>query len=102
MESLAACYNCDVSLAEKMLLLAPEEVTMVMPITTEILEQIKTMPENLQYQVLTFVKSLRTGAQHGVPGKALLQFAGSIPAQDIAEMRQAIETGCEQVDMDEW
>ena len=75
---------------------------MVTPITTEIIEQVKILPDNLQYQVLTFVRTLRTLAQRGAPGKVLLPFAGSIPAQDIEEIRQAIETGCEQVDLNEW
>ncbi len=75
---------------------------MVTPITTEIIEQVKILPDNLQYQVLTFVRTLRTLTQYGTPGKALLQFAGSIPAHDVEEIRQAIENGCEQVDLDEW
>ena len=75
---------------------------MITPITTEILEQVKELPDNLQYQVLTFVKTLRASTQRGVPGKELLQFAGSISAMDVQNIRQAIETGCEQVDWDEW
>jgi hypothetical protein len=38
----------------------------------------------------------------GVPGKNLLHFAGTISASDLQEMAQAIEAGCEQVDLDEW
>jgi hypothetical protein len=75
---------------------------MITPITTEILEQVKGLPDNLQYQVLTFVRTLRTSVQRGVPGQELLQFAGNIPVEDIEDIRQAIETGCEQVDLDEW
>jgi hypothetical protein len=75
---------------------------MITPITTEILEQVKGLPDNLQYQVLTFVRTLRTSVQRGVPGQELLQFAGNIPVEDIEDIRQAIERGCEQVDLDEW
>ena len=75
---------------------------MVTPVLTEILEQVKMLPDNLQYQVLTFIRTLRTLTQQGTPGNVLLQFAGSIPAQDVEAIRQAIETGCEQVDLNEW
>ncbi|MBC8496703.1 MAG: hypothetical protein ISS57_15925 [Anaerolineales bacterium] len=75
---------------------------MTTPVLTEIVEQVKTLPDRLQYQVLSFVRTLRTLTQNGTPGIELLQFAGSIPAQDVKEIRQAIETGCEQVDWNEW
>lgn len=75
---------------------------MATPVLTEIFEQVKVLPDDMQYQVLTFVRTLKSLARQGVPGKALLEFSGSIPTQDIDEIRQAIESGCEQVDLDEW
>jgi hypothetical protein len=38
----------------------------------------------------------------GVPGRQLLRFAGSIPANDLQTMTQAIEAGCEGIDRSEW
>lgn len=61
-------------------------------------EKIQILPDNLQYQVLSFVRTLETLALQGAPGKNLLQFAGTIPSKDVDEMRQAIETGCDQVE----
>ncbi len=75
---------------------------MTTTVLTEIVEQVKILPDRLQYQVLSFVRTLRTLTQNGTPGTELLQFAGSIPAQDVQEIRQAIEIGCEQVDWNEW
>jgi hypothetical protein len=75
---------------------------MTTPVLTEIVEQVKILPDKLQFQVLAFVRTLRTLAQKGTPGKSLLKFAGSISAKDVEEMREAIETGCEQVDLNEW
>ena len=75
---------------------------MTTPVLTEIVEQVKILPDRLQYQVLSFVRTLRAHTQNGTPGTELLQFAGSIPAKDIKEIRQAIEIGCEQVDWNEW
>ena len=71
-------------------------------IKTKVIEQLETMPENLQRQVLAFVQALQTLAQRGVPGKQLLEFAGAIPIGDLELMRQAIENGCEQVNLNEW
>lgn len=71
-------------------------------IVTKVVEQLETLPENLQRQVLVFVQALQRFAQPGVPGKRLLQFAGAIPMDDLQLMRQAIENGCEQVDLNEW
>jgi len=71
-------------------------------IVTKVVEQLETLPENLQRQVLVFVQALQRVAQPGVPGKRLLQFAGAIPMDDLQLMRQAIENGCEQVDLNEW
>jgi hypothetical protein len=75
---------------------------MTTPILAEIVEQVKILPDKLQFQVLAFVRTLRTLTQQGTPGKSLLKFAGSIPMKDLDEMREAIETGCEQVDLNEW
>jgi hypothetical protein len=40
--------------------------------------------------------------QRGVPGSRLVGFAGSIAAEDLTAMRDAIRQGCEQVDGDAW
>jgi hypothetical protein len=37
----------------------------------------------------------------GVPGHHLLQFTGTIDSADLDLMSQAIEEGCEQIDLDE-
>jgi hypothetical protein len=71
-------------------------------VLTEILEQTKILPDNLQYQVLAYIRTLKATTQKGTPGKALLKFAGSIPAEDVETMRETIEAGCEQVDLNEW
>lgn len=71
-------------------------------ITTQVVEQLEALPDNLQRQVLEFVQALQLLAQRGVSGKQLLQFAGAIPLDDLVLMREAIEAECERIDMDEW
>jgi hypothetical protein len=71
-------------------------------IISQVLEQLRTMPDKLQQEVLIFTRQLKTSTQVGVPGKNLLQFAGAISLEDLAIMEQAIETDCGQVDLNEW
>ncbi len=75
---------------------------MNIPIIEEVVEQLKVMPQHLQWQVLEFVRALVKAEVRGTPGQQLLRFAGSIPADDLQLMRAAIEQDCEQVDVDEW
>lgn len=71
-------------------------------VKAKVIEQLETLPENLQRQVLEFVQALQMFARRGIPGRQLLQFAGTIPLDDLELMRQAIEDECEQVDLNEW
>ena len=75
---------------------------MATPVLNQIVEQVKALPDHLQHQVLTFVRTLRTVARRGTPGSALLHFAGGISIDDVASMREAIENDCERLDGNEW
>jgi len=72
------------------------------PIVDKVVEQLKTLPQDLQWRVLEFTRALAVSAPHGVSGQQLLRFAGTISADDAQLMREAIEQGCEQVDPDGW
>ena len=72
------------------------------PILNEITKKIKTLPDNLQRQVLIFVDALQVSVMRGASGKMLLEFAGAISPDDLSLIEQAIESGCEQVDGSEW
>jgi len=71
-------------------------------IKIKVIEQLETLPENLQREVLAFVEALQKVVRRGVPGRQLLEFASAIPLDDVELMRKAIEDGCEQVDLNEW
>ena len=71
-------------------------------IINEVVQQLRTLPNNLQKEVLIFTRQLKRPAKMGVPGKNLLQFAGTFPPEDLDTMRQVIESDCNQVDLDEW
>lgn len=68
----------------------------------KVIEQLKDLPQELQWRVLEFTRSLTVSTPHGIAGVQLLSFAGTIPLSDVKAMQLAIEQGCEQVDAHEW
>ena len=68
----------------------------------KVVDQLKTLPYEMQWQVLEFTRALAVSVPHGVPGSQLVRFAGAISLDDLRLMRQAIEEGCERVDANEW
>ncbi len=75
---------------------------MSLSIIDQVIEQLSNMPQSLQQQVLQFARMLGQVRVQGTPGHKLLKFAGSIQLDDLTLMQDAIEEGCEQVDLDEW
>jgi hypothetical protein len=68
------------------------------PIIDKVMEQVKTLPEELQWRVLEFARALAQSAPHGVPGRQSLHLAGTISPEDAELMREAVEQGCEQIE----
>jgi len=54
-----------------------------------------------QRRVLEYVRTLRQ-SQKGMTGSELKQFVGILNTADARAMMDAIETGCEQVNLNEW
>ena len=76
---------------------------MIVPkLEIEICEYLHQLPLEQQRHVLELVRALVAAQVRGVPGQALLCFAGTIEASDLATMAQAIEDGCEQVHGEDW
>ncbi|MBM3190069.1 MAG: hypothetical protein FJZ90_15280 [Chloroflexi bacterium] len=98
-------------------------------IVAEIAEQVAALPDCLQRTVLAIVHALEAAQGRGlspreldelgraiqtitrglaniplseIPGRELLPFVGAIRPDDLELMAEAIESGCEQVDDDEW
>ncbi len=68
----------------------------------ELMHHLNRLPAAMQCQVLQFARSLEMAARAGVPGSTLASFAGSIPLDDLKVIAQAVEDGCERVDLHEW
>ncbi len=71
-------------------------------IVEKVIEQLKSLPQELQWRVFEFTRALVVSTPHGASGLQLLRFAGTIPMDDVKVMRETIEQGCEQVDANEW
>ena len=68
----------------------------------ELSELFEKLPVPQKQRVLEFVRELADPQLHGIPGTALAGFGGRIPADDLQQMREAIEEGCEAVNLSEW
>lgn len=67
----------------------------------EIVSHLHTLALPQQREVLAFVRTL-TVTPAGVPGRELLAFAEIFEPRDLVTLQQAIDEGCEQVNLDEW
>jgi len=68
----------------------------------EIIKRLDRLPFEIQIKILDLAEAAAPSPQKGVSGKKLLRFAGILNADDVNEMTQAIENGCEKVDINEW
>jgi hypothetical protein len=75
---------------------------MIPKLESEICAYLHQLPLEQQRHVLEFVRALVTAQGRGVPGQALLRFAGAIDASDLTTMAQAIADGCEQIHGEDW
>jgi hypothetical protein len=71
-------------------------------IKKELREQLDKLPAAQQRQVLDFARTLAARKRRMASGRALSEFAGTIAKEDLAQIVQAIDEGCEQVNPDEW
>ena len=76
---------------------------MVLPaIKQQILSDLNQLPPEKQRRAAELVHSLVLPVVEGTPGHDLMRFAGILDDQSAQEMIEAIEEGCERVDLDEW
>ncbi len=71
-------------------------------IREEIKQQLDLMPLDLQRRVLDFARALAQCRPKGEAGRDLLRFAGMLDSETARAMKEAIESGCEHVDRNEW
>ena len=64
--------------------------------------EIEQLGPRQRRQLLELAKALSSVRRRGTAGRRLARFAGSIPAADLRVMATEIESGCGQVNADEW
>ena len=85
--------------------LSEENPTTDEDLKKRILDNLDALDKRGKLRVLGFIRELSAESKARRPRdtrKALLALAGSIPKEDLEEMRRAIEEGCEQVDEETW
>jgi hypothetical protein len=76
---------------------------MVVPaIKEQILNDLDQLSPELQRRAADLVHRLVSPLPKGVSGRDLLRFAGTLDDESAREMTEAIEQGCERVDLDAW
>jgi len=75
-----------------------------MSIKDQIAEALKELTPEQQAQVLAFTRRLHSPLPPAIPGEVLLARAREInfDPQDLKEISDAIEEGCERIDWDGW
>jgi len=74
---------------------------MTADIASQIVAELGNLAHDAQQRVLEYARSLR-GLGPGMSVDQLRKHIGSIDPQEGRAMREAIEAGCEQVNLDEW
>ena len=72
------------------------------PIPPELIIEIERLDEENVARVVAYAKSLGSEDALAARNEKLRKLVGSIPAEDLAEMRVAIKKGCEQIEQTGW
>jgi hypothetical protein len=73
-----------------------------MDIREGIAKQVEKLPLEMQEQVLRYATSLTASPPRRENGARLRQFSRSLDAVSARQMTEAIEEGCERVDIPKW
>lgn len=68
----------------------------------EILKTLDRMPHDRLRRALDLIRAMDAETPHGTRGRDLLDLAGTLSAEDAAEMLRVIEEEFERVDTDDW
>jgi hypothetical protein len=68
----------------------------------QILNDLEQLSPEMQERAARLVHSLVSPLPKGASGRDLMRLSGIIDPESAREMMEAIEEGCERVDLDEW
>jgi len=76
--------------------------TMSEALIEKVVEQLRTLPKNLQTEVLQFLVGLKQSQPIGVAGASWSEYANLFPPEDLGDMADAINEDSGKIDLDEW
>lgn len=68
----------------------------------QILSDLERLSPEQQRRAADLIRDLAAERQPGTSGRDLLRFAGTVDGESARQMLEAIEAGCERVDVGEW
>ena len=71
-------------------------------IKKKILDDLSKLPVEKQRRVQEFTHALLISQPKAKSGKDILKLKGTLENEDALEIKNIIEEGCEQVDLNEW
>jgi len=72
------------------------------PLPTELINELEKLKEEDIARVVAYAKSLTTEDKMAARNAKLRSLVGSIPKEELEQIRIAIEEGCEQVEHGRW
>jgi hypothetical protein len=74
---------------------------MATPLEDSFFSEFAQLSPDRQSEAIQFVRALQ-GTPRGTPGPELMEYVGTIPHEDLAAIKQAIEEDCERIDPHGW
>jgi hypothetical protein len=71
-------------------------------VQTELLSYLVQLGSEDQAKVVNLARTLAKSPKRGTPGKQLLRIVGTIPHDELQQMKHDIEEACERIDANEW
>lgn len=68
----------------------------------ELMDSLAALDADQRRQVLEYARALGDAPGRGIPGRALLRFAGTMSDEDVRTIRAAVEEDCERIDPRDW
>lgn len=71
-------------------------------VADEVMDELRRLDKGERRQVLEYARSLGRSSRNGVSGEALLEHFGAWSDEEANAIAEAIEEGCERVNLDAW
>ena len=72
------------------------------PLPKELIEELEVLEEEDIKRVVVYARSLKEQQRRQANRAELMKLAGSIPKEEMTQIRAAIEEGCERIDHQGW